>query len=229
MNIAIIPARGGSQRIPQKNIRPFCGQPIIAYSIRAARESGVFQRIIVSTDCEQIGAVAMELGAEVPFVRPAELSDHLTPTVPVIRHAIDWLSGQGTAVDFVGCVYATAPFVRAADLRTGFERLSETPDAEFAFPVTTFPFPIFRSLKIEDDRIRLNWPQHELTRSQDLPEAYHDAGQFYWGRSLAWLQHDRIFSARSIPLIVPRHRVQDIDTLEDWARAELMYAALHST
>jgi N-acylneuraminate cytidylyltransferase len=223
MILAVIPARGGSKRIRGKNIRPFCGQPIIKYSIDAALESGVFDRVIVSTDCEEIAAVARQCKAEVPFERPAELSDDHTPTVPVVRHAVEWMSDHEAPVEHACCIYATAPFVRADDLRAGFEALRQDSSADFAFPVTTFAFPIFRSLKLNEGRVEMFYPEHETTRSQDLPEAWHDAGQFYWGTRSAWKGDRGIFTAASIGLPIERHRVQDIDTEEDWTRAELMY------
>ncbi|MCA9106535.1 MAG: pseudaminic acid cytidylyltransferase, partial [Planctomycetales bacterium] len=216
MNLAVIPARGGSKRIPGKNIRDFLGRPAIAYSIAAAQESGVFDRIIVSTDSPEVTAVARELGAEVPFVRPAELSDDHTPTIPVIAHAIDWQESTGATVDFACCIYATAPFVQAADLRSGLERLRADPSLEFAFPITTFPFPIFRALSVEDGVVRMFYPEHVSTRSQDLPEAWHDAGQFYWGTANAWRTSRGIFTSRAAGIPLPRCRVQDLDTLEDW-------------
>ncbi|GAB5516816.1 pseudaminic acid cytidylyltransferase [Rhodopirellula baltica] len=226
MNVAIIPARGGSKRIPGKNSRLFCGKPIIEYSIEAARQSGVFDRIIVSTDSKAIVDVARKCGAEAPFLRPAELSDDQTPTIPVVRHAVQWLRANNEAVEFACCIYATAPFVKWPDLVAGLNELNNAPESEFAFPVTTFDFPIFRALNITDDHVEMIWPQYELTRSQDLTEAWHDAGQFYWGTAAAWMSAKRIFSANCRPIRIPRWRVQDIDTLEDWARAEVMYQSL---
>ena len=223
MNLAVIPARGGSKRIPRKNIREFCGRPIIDYSIQAAKASGVFDRIIVSTDCEEIAAVARACGAEVPFVRPAELSDDQTPTMPVVAHAIDWLSSQRELFDYACCIYATAPFVDSEDLKRGFAQLTSQPQADFVLPVTSFPFPIFRALQIENERLKMFWPENENVRSQDLPKSYHDAGQFYWGTLTAWTGKTGIYSSHTIPLVIPRYRVQDIDTLEDWARAELLF------
>jgi N-acylneuraminate cytidylyltransferase len=225
MILAVIPARGGSKRIPHKNIREFCGQPIIGYSIQAALNSGVFDRVIVSTDCDKIAGVAKQCGAEVPFTRPAELSDDHTPTIPVIDHAVNWYQERGEAVDYACCIYATSPFVQVADLKMGLSKLTEKPGAEFLFPVTTFPFPIFRALEIKSDKIEMIWPANEVARSQDLPEAYHDAGQFYWGTSKAWTQNEGIYSSHALPLKIPRSRVQDIDTPEDWNRAEMMYKA----
>ena len=226
MNIAVIPARGGSKRIPKKNIREFLGKPIIAYSIEQAIGSGVFDQVIVSTDDEEIAAVARAHGAAVPFLRPAELADDFTGTNAVVKHAIEWYQQQGKTIAFACCIYATAPFVRQADLRAGFERLANS-DKQFAFSVTSFPFPIQRALRITDNgEIAAFWPEFNATRSQDLEEAYHDAGQFYWGRAEAFLTEAVLFSGVSLPVILPRAQVQDIDTLEDWERAELLYQAL---
>ena len=227
MIIAVIPARGGSKRIPRKNTRMFCGKPIIQYSIDAAVEAGVFDRIIVSTDCQQIAAVAIQCGAEVPFTRPAELSDDHTPTIPVIRHAIDELTLPANPIIFACCIYATAPLISAFDIRDSLTKLRQNSTAEFAFPLTTFPFPIFRSVRLNGDRVEMFFPEHETTRSQDLPAAWHDAGQFYWGTATAWQTSTGIFSANSIGMPIPRYRVQDIDTPEDWTRAEAMYTSLN--
>ncbi|MFB2531543.1 pseudaminic acid cytidylyltransferase [Paracoccus sp. p3-h83] len=226
MRLAVIPARGGSKRIPRKNIKPFCGKPMIAWSIAAARDSGCFDRIIVSTDDAEIAQVARDHGAEVPFTRPAALSDDHTGTIPVIAHAAAWQADHGTAPDLVCCLYATAPFVRAADLRDGHQALTGS-GADYAFSVTTYAFPIQRALRrTEDGRVAMFQPDHFATRSQDLEEAWHDAGQFYWGRAAAWQAGRVLFGSGSVPVPIPRHRVQDIDTPEDWRRAELMFAAL---
>lgn len=226
MNIAIIPARGGSKRIPRKNIKEFCGQPMISYAIRAARESGLFERVLVSTDDDEIAQVARTFGAEIPFIRPRELSDDFTGTSPVIVHAIEELCAQGAEPDHVCCIYATVPFLEAPTLQEGYDALIEH-QKSFAFSVTTFPYPIFRALKRSDEGVEMIWPKYAATRSQDLMEAYHDAGQFYWGTREAWLSHRPIFSPDSAPVVLPRHRVQDIDTPEDWERAEWMYKAQH--
>lgn len=228
MRIAVIPARGGSKRIPRKNVKVFAGKPMISWSIAAAQASGVFDRVIVSTDDEDVAAIAKQHGAEVPFMRPANLADDHTPTVPVIAHAQQWVAEHWGAPSAVCCIYATAPFVRAEDLREACELLSGS-DADYVFPVTSFPFPIQRGVRLTDDgRMEMFWPEHALTRSQDLEEAYHDAGQFYWGRPEAWLGGHMLFGAGSIPLIVPRHRVQDIDTMEDWTTAEAKFYALQN-
>lgn len=229
MRMAVIPARGGSKRIPRKNIRPFCGKPMIAWSIEAALRSDCFDQVIVSTDDAEIAEVARVCGAAVPFMRPAELSDDYAGTIPVIRHAIEWFQRQGTAPEQVCCIYATAPFVRAEDIREGLCVLERT-GSDYAFSVTSYAFPIQRALRLTSDgRVAMLHPEHFNTRSQDLEEAYHDAGQFYWGRASAWLAGKPIFSPVAAPLILPLHRVQDIDTPEDWERAEWLFKAMMST
>ncbi len=226
MRLAVIPARGGSKRIPLKNIKPFCGLPIIAWSIRAAINSKCFDRIIVSTDDSEIAAVAKQHGAEVPFVRPTNLSDDHTGTIPVIAHANGWQNQHGEAATQVCCLYATAPFVQAADLQLGLQVL-QTTGADYAFSVTSYAFPIQRAIRITaEQRVEMFQPEHFNTRSQDLPEAWHDAGQFYWGQAQAWLTGKPLFSQASAPVPLPRHRVQDIDTPEDWERAEWLFKAM---
>jgi pseudaminic acid cytidylyltransferase len=223
MNVAIIPARGGSKRIPDKNIKDFAGKPIIAYSIEAAEVSGLFDRVFVSTDSEKIALAAKEFGAEVPFVRPKELSDDFTPTTLVLLHALKWLEEQGTPAKFVCCIYATAPFIRPKYLKEGF-RLIMRKGVSSVFSVTSFPFPIFRALNInETGCLEMLWPEHELTRSNDLPEAYHDAGQFYWLDSKKFLKTKKVYSNDALPVIIPRYLAQDIDTSEDWKMTEVMY------
>ena len=229
MRLAVIPARGGSKRIPRKNIRLFGGLPMIAWSIRAAVESKCFDRIIVSTDDEEIAQVARGYGADAPFIRPAELSDDHAGTIPVIAHAIEWQRRHGLGATDVCCVYATAPFVSANDLHRGLETLNST-GADFAISVTSFPFPIQRAVRITDDqRLEMFQPEHFKTRSQDLDDAWHDAGQFYWGRADAWLCGESLFGRATAPVKLPRHRVQDIYTPEDWERAEWMFKALHGS
>jgi pseudaminic acid cytidylyltransferase len=222
MKIAVIPARGGSKRIPRKNIKPFCGKPMIAWSIEAAKASGLFGRIIVSTDDAEIAAVAKEWGAEVPFVRSEALSNDHAGTTPVVAHATHWVLDQHIAVSAVCCIYATAPFLQTEDLKRGWEAL-DSGGWDYAFTVTDFAAPIFRSFKqTAEGGIEMFFPEHFSTRSQDLPVALHDAGQFYWGRPEAWLTGKRIFDRRSKPVQIPRWRVQDIDTPEDWERAEIV-------
>lgn len=224
--VAIIPARGGSKRIPRKNIRGFLGKPIIAYSIEAARDSNLFERILVSTDDEEIATVARHCGAEAPFVRPPQLADDHTGTNAVVAHALRWLDQQGSPASIACCIYATAPFVSAEALREG-RRLLLDSGKSFAFSVTRYEFPVQRALRLRaDGSVEALQPQHESIRSQDFEPAWHDAGQFYWGRAEAFLDARPLHDGSSVGVPIPRHRVQDIDTLEDWDRAEAMYRAL---
>jgi pseudaminic acid cytidylyltransferase len=227
MKLAVIPARGGSKRIPLKNIKPFAGKPMIAWSIEAALASDCFDHVIVSTDDAEIADVARAHGAEVPFMRPPELSDDHIGTIPVVAHAVGWMAQQVSPVEFACCLYATAPFVQAQDLRNGLVVLQRS-GAHYAFTVTNFAAPIQRSFRITDHkRIEMFNPAQFNTRSQDLEEAYHDAGQFYWGRAQAWLAAMPLFSQASAPIVLPRYRVQDIDTQDDWIRAEMMFEILN--
>lgn len=226
MRIAVIPARGGSKRIPRKNIKPFRGKPIIAWSIEAARRATLFDRIIVSTDDTEIADVARGLGAEVPFSRPAELANDHAGTIEVIAHATRWAIQQALPVEAVCCVYPTAPFLEVEDLRRGADALVSGSWA-YAFPVSDFPAPIFRAFRrLPEGGLEMFFPEHFMTRSQDLPVALHDAGQFYWGRPESWLEGVRVFGPRSFPIEIPRWRVHDIDTPDDWIRAELVHRAL---
>lgn len=226
MKIAVIPARGGSKRIPRKNIKLFCGKPMIVWSIEAALESGCFDRVIVSTDDEEIASVANSAGAEVPFMRPAELSDDHCGLTSVVAHAVRVVGQGGPELLAVCCILPTAPFLAKDDLRRGLEAL-ETGHWDFVLAATGFPSPIFRSFRLLDTGgLAMYFPEHFGTRSQDLPEAMHDAGQFCWGRPQAWMNETRVFDADSTMVEIPRWRVQDIDTADDWRRAELMYAAM---
>jgi N-acylneuraminate cytidylyltransferase len=222
-NVAIIPARGGSKRIPRKNLLPFDGVPMIVRSIRTALESGLFDQVVVSTDDAEIADVARAHGVQVPFLRPADLADDFTGTAAVIMHALQQLP----AFDYACCVYATAPLLQARYLQQGLELLEQHPDRSFAFSVCSFGFPVQRALTLDEQgALTALYPEFRHTRSQDLPEAFQDAGQFYWGRSEAWLRGEVVYSPASLPVILPRHLVQDIDTPEDWKRAEYLYAAL---
>jgi N-acylneuraminate cytidylyltransferase len=226
MRLAVIPARGGSKRIPRKNIKLFGGKPMIAWSIGTALQCGCFDRVMVSTDDNEIMQVAKALGAEVPFIRPPELADDHTGTIPVIAHATQWQNENGLAATEVCCIYATTPFVRAEDLQRGLQLLQSS-GADYAFSVTSYAFPIQRAIRItQDQRVEMFQPQHFGTRSQDLEEAWHDAGQFYWGKAQAWLTEKPLFSQGSAPVPLPRYRVQDIDTPEDWERAEWLFKAM---
>jgi pseudaminic acid cytidylyltransferase len=226
MIVAVIPARGGSRRIPRKNIRPFAGRPIISYSIHASLECGLFDRVLVSTDDPEIAETARACGAETPFVRPHELADDHTGTNAVTKHAIRWLLEHECSVTYACCVYATTPFLQGRFLREGYEKLVAS-GQDFAFSVTSFEFPIEWALRITDQgAVEAVNPGQILLRSQDLEPFFHDAGQFYWGRAQAYLDDVASHSPASVPVVLPRHLVQDIDTPEDWHRAELMYRAL---
>lgn len=223
--VAIIPARGRSKRIPKKNIKNFHGKPLIAYSIEVALKSKLFDKVVVSTDDEEIAKIAKEFGAEVPFLRPKELSDDFTGTGAVINHAINFLKEQGENIDFVCTIYATAPLLQEKYLIKAYEKIKDS-NAKNAFSCTSMPFPIQRTFKItSNERCEMFWPENFAKRSQDLEEAFQDAGQFYW-TNLNIKSDEIIFSKDSIPIILPRYLVQDIDTLEDWQRAEFMYEAI---
>jgi N-acylneuraminate cytidylyltransferase len=229
MKLCVIPARGGSKRIPRKNIKKFNGKPMIAHSIEAALQSGCFDKVIVSTDDEEIAEVAKAYGAEVPFMRPAELANDYAGTLPVIKHAVEWFEEHSTRPGHICCLYATAPFVQPQAIRQAYEQLQKT-QADYCFSVTSFAFPIQRAIKIIDQqRVEMFYPEHINTRSQDLEEAYHDAGQFYWGTVDAFRKMTPLFSPSASPFVLPRYLVQDIDTPEDWIRAELMYQVLRQS
>lgn len=221
--IAVIPARGGSKRIPRKNIKVFCGRPIIAYSIQAAQDSGLFDRIIVSTDDQEIAEVSRHYGAEIPFMRPSELSDDYTGTIEVISHASKWLKEKDSNIRAICCIYPSAPFIGIEDLIQGL-RILESGGWNYVLPVTEYASSIFRAFKeLSTGGLEMFFPEMFYKRSQDLPEALYDAGQFYWGLLEAWTAGKRIFDQTSCPLRIPRWRVQDIDSLDDWNRAELIY------
>lgn len=199
---------------------------MIAWSIEAAIESKLFQHIVVSTDDDEIASVATAYGAKVPFRRPAELADDYTATRPVVKHAICEAEKHFGRQDNVCCIYPTAPFIQIDDLKCGLDKIS-TPGVEFAFSVTRFQYPIQRALKLTDAGcVAMFQPEHRLTRSQDLEEAYHDAGQFYWGRAKAFLEDYDTFSSNASPVILPNWRVYDIDTEDDWTRAELAFQSI---
>jgi len=226
VNIAVIPARGGSKRIPRKNIKKFLGKPIISYSIEAAINSKCFDKVVVSTDDQEIADIAIKLGAYVPFLRPKDLSEDYSCTVPVVKHTIEWFNDHGQFPTNVCLIYATAPFVKPSMLIESY-KLFNKENVDYCFAVTSFPFPIQRAIKItHEGRVEMFQPEHFTTRSQDLEESYHDAGQFTWGKSESFLNNKPSFSKYSIPYILPRYLVQDIDTLEDWHRAELMYKTI---
>lgn len=226
MKVAIIPARGGSKRIPRKNIKPFAGKPMIGYAIDAALESGQFDRVIVSTDDAEIADIARNHGAELPFMRPAELADDHTPTVPVIQHAIEACNALGWSITHACCIYPGVPFIRASDLAAAYELLEANGGEGYTFPVTGFPSPIQRALKRGGDgQVAPFNPEHVGTRTQDVEPAYFDAGQFYWGRAQAWLAGLNIH-ANGRTIVLPEWRVVDIDTPDDWERAEALHRVI---
>lgn len=225
--VAIIPARAGSKRIPNKNIKLFCAEPVITYSIKAALKTKLFDRVIVSTDSNEIAAIAEASGAEVPFTRPLELADDFTGTASVMLHALNWLSEHGVVVSYFCCIYATAPLVQPEYIIKGLTLLKEK-NAAVALSVTTYSYPIFRSLKINTDGfVKMIWPEHENARSNDLTKAYHDAGQFYWGNAEKFIKEKTFFGPSSVPVVIPRYLAQDIDTDEDWQTAEKMYSLIN--
>ena len=229
MNICVIPARAGSRRIPRKNIKEFNGKPIIAYSIEAALKSNCFSQVIVSTDDDEISEVAKKYGAHVPFVRPDELSNDYVGTIPVIKHTIEWMEDNNNYIENVCCLYATAPFIQSKIISKAYQQLKNS-SADYCFSVTSFAFPIQRAIRIvHGDKVEMFNPEHFDTRSQDLEESYHDAGQFYWGKAQAFKAELPLFSEVATPYVLPRYLVQDIDTMEDWIRAEAMYRVLQET
>ena len=222
-NIAIIPARGGSKRIPRKNIKPFAGKPMIGHAIEAALACEAISRVIVTTDDDEIAEIAQEFGAEVPFRRPIELADDYTPTIPVIQHAIQACRTQGFEFGLVCCLYPSAPFIRTEDLTGALALLIEHSGEGYAFPVTCFPSPIQRALKrAEGGVVQPFNPKHVGTRTQDLEPAYFDAGQFYWARAETWLSGANIHT-NGRAIVLPEWRVVDIDTPGDWDRAEALH------
>lgn len=228
MRIAIIPARGGSKRIPGKNIKSFAGKPMIAYSIIAAQNSGLFEHIIVSTDSDEIAQVSLTWGAEVPFRRPAGLANDLAGTDAVFLHGIQATEQLYGLVNFACCIYATAPLLRIEFLKQGLESLRLL-NAAAAFAVTTYPAPVFRALRLNDrNRLDWQWPEFAETRSQDLPQVLHDAGQFYWVDAQRFKLKPDMVGNDAAPVMIPRYLVQDIDTLEDWEAAEFLFHSLES-
>jgi N-acylneuraminate cytidylyltransferase len=224
-NIAVIPARGGSKRIPRKNIRLFHGKPMIVWSIEAALRAGVFDAVVVSTDDDEIAIIASSAGAEVPFRRPSELSGDDAMTMPVLNHAIDWWGKNKYPIEFVCCLYATAPFVRHDCLSQAIQILRKS-DAEFLLSVARFDYPVQRSLKLDGHgMLKFAEPENALKRSQDLEPHYHDAGQFFVGRADAFYRHKSVLFGYCLPLILPREEVIDIDTEDDWRQAEIMCSA----
>ena len=229
MKIAIIPARGGSKRIINKNVKKFCGKPIIAYSIETAKKSKLFDRIIISTDNKKIAKIAKQYGGEVPFIRPKSLSGDYTGTAEVIAHAVNLIKEKyNTNIKVVCCIYATAPFIQVKDLHKAW-KLFKSGKWNFVFAATSYSYPVFRSFqKKENGGLKSLYPNHSKKRSQDLNIVLHDAGQFYWAAPNIWIKKKLNFNHRSTVVELPNWRVQDIDTMEDWKRAELKYKILRS-
>ncbi|MBL7892775.1 MAG: pseudaminic acid cytidylyltransferase [Bacteroidia bacterium] len=221
-SLAIIPARGKSKRIPRKNIKNFMGSPIIKYSIDAALLSNCFDEVMVSTDDMEIAEIAKKSGAKVPFIRSEQNSDDHSTTADVILEVLECYRKLNSEFTHVCCIYPTAPFVTAQKLIEARELLSNS-GADSVIPVTMFSFPIFRSIKIEDGKIKMFWPEYMNSRSQDLPKAYHDCGQFYYLNTLKFEKSKKLFSDNSLPMIIPESEVQDIDNEEDWKIAEIKY------
>ena len=226
MNVVIIPARGGSKRIPHKNIKNFNGKPIIYWPLKVLQNSNLFDKIIVSTDDPNISKLALSLGAEVPFLRPKNISDDYSNVSDVMSHAVNWLKKSKVNMDVVCCVYSTAAFITENDLQNGFQ-LFRNNDFNFVFSATTFPYPIQRAFKrIYKNGVKMIDNKYIKTRSQDLEETYHDAAQFYFGKPDSWINNNEIFSHSSEIVVLPKWRVQDIDTQEDWKRAEILHKTL---
>ncbi|MEH6733305.1 MAG: pseudaminic acid cytidylyltransferase [Shewanella sp.] len=228
MNIAIIPARGGSKRIPNKNIKLFNGKPMIAYAIETAIKSNCFDKVIVSTDCEEIARIARQYGAEIPFMRPSSLADDFIGTTEVIRHTLTELETQGWTLDYCCCIYATTPLMQASKLINAKQRLLNNPQLDYVFSACEFSFPIQRALlQNPDGGVAAYDPVSISKRSQDLPITYHDAGQFYWGKVNAFLDNTTtVFGLKSQMEVLPHYLVADIDTIDDWQRAEVLYQVL---
>lgn len=225
MKIAVIPARGGSKRIPRKNVKDFAGKPMIAWTIKVARESKLFDHVVVSTDDEEISRVATELGAETPFKRPMNLADDLTPTAPVVAHAVHFCRSMGWTVDYACCMYPCAPFMMVEDLVAAYGLIVQQ-QANFVYPVAEYPHPIQRAMRqLANGQMEFYSPQFELTRTQDLETSYHDAGQFYWGTASAWLEGKKMHTD-GIGMPIPNWRVVDIDTEDDWIRASYIFKSI---
>ncbi len=223
--LAVITARGGSKRIPRKNIKEFCGKPILAYSIEAALGAGVFDEVMVSTEDAEIAEIAKARGAKVPFFRSSESANDYATTADVLLEVLEQYRRIGREFDYVCCIYPTAPFVSAEKLKNAMELLAGQ-GADSLLPVVRFGFPPQRSVVIKDGLLQFKWPEHMLTRSQDLEPFYHDAGQFYCVRTDSFLEQKKMVMEKTVPMVMPESEVQDIDTEEDWKVAEAKYRAV---
>lgn len=226
MRMCVIPARGGSKRIPRKNIREFLGKPIIAYSIEAALESNCFEEVLVSTDDKEIADLSIKYGAQVPFLRPQKLSDDLSNTLSVVKHAIEQRDSNNN-LESVCCLYATAPFIDAKTINQSYEKFISS-NASFCLGITNFSFPIQRAVRISNNnRIEIINEDNSNKNSQDFEETFHDAGQFCWGKASAFRKEISVYAGLTIPYILKNNLVRDIDTIEDWIQAEAMYRLLN--
>lgn len=221
-SLAVITARGGSKRIPKKNIKEFCGKPILCYSIEAALKSGCFDEVMVSTDSEEIRAIALQAGAKVPFLRSEQTAGDYATTAQVLEEVLEQYEKEGRHFDAVCCIYPTAPFVTAGKLQSAMEKLQRT-DADTVSPVVRFSYPPQRGFVVEDGYTVMKWPENRTARSQDLEPMYHDCGQFYCLRVDSFLEQRQIFMKKMVSVELPESEVQDIDTMEDWKIAELKY------
>ena len=227
--LAVMPARGGSKRIPKKNIRDFCGKPIIAYSILAAKESGCFDTVMVSTDSVEIAEVAKQYGAEVPFQRSDENANDTATISDVLKEVLMDYESQGKRLEEVCCLFPTAPFVTAERIREAFSTLEKNPEADTVMPVVKFSYPPQRGLVIENGSLIMQHPEYGKIRSQDLEPLYHDAGQFLCFRVASFQESGDLMKTRLAPLVLSELEVQDIDDETDWKLAELKYRFLHGS
>lgn len=226
-NIAVIPARGGSKRIPRKNIKDLCGKPIIAYAIESAINSGCFSEVVVSTDDHEIAHIAKKYGASVPFIRPQEISDDFVGTNAVVSHCLDWFEKKNIVFDYVCCIYATAAFINKNIIQSGYQAIS-CEDYDYAATVTNYSAPIQKAMYIDDKTNTLVMREKAAseTRSQDLKPFYHDAGQIYWSTPEFFRKDASVFLNRVYPIIIPEYLAQDIDTPSDWIIAEALFQTL---
>jgi N-acylneuraminate cytidylyltransferase len=221
--IAIITARGGSKRIPHKNRKDFCGKPILAYSIQAAIESGLFDEVMVSTDSEEIADIARQYGAKVPFMRSEKTSDDYATTADVLCEVLDEYHKRGRDFEYMACLYPTAPFVTPEKLQKAVNLLEDTKDAKAVMPVVPFSYPPQRGYVFNGPWVEMKWKEHYASRSQDLEKMYHDCGQFYVYKVKDFLEAKGVFAAGVVPMIMDELEVQDIDNETDWRLAELKY------
>ena len=225
-SIAIITARGGSKRIPGKNIRPFCGRPIIAYSIEAAKNAGIFSRVMVSTDSQEIADIAVKYGAEVPFMRSEHTSNDYAVTEDVLIEVLQRYTDKGETFDILCCLYPTAPFITSDRLKKAYSLLVSDRTVQSVIPVVEFSFPPQRAVVIDDGFLRFKYPEYRTSRSQDLEPQYHDAGQFYMCTTESMEKYHDVLTPCTIPMILPEQEVQDIDNESDWIIAEEKYKAM---